>query len=83
MIDSKVPTRGYTVMPEQQYERVANTIRARIEDGTYPPGAKLPSRRELREEFNTSDTVIDKAMMILRVTGLTESLQGVGVFVKD
>lgn len=27
--------------------------------------------------FKASDTVIDKAMMILRVSGLTESLQGV------
>ncbi len=70
-------------MPKQRYEEVADVLRGRIEDGTHPPGAKLPSRRELREEFQASDTVIDKAMMILRVNGLTESLAGVGVFVKN
>lgn len=69
-------------MPMQRYEEVAAVLRGRIEDGTYPPGGKLPSRRELREEFNASDTVIDKAMMILRVSGLTESLAGVGVFAR-
>ena len=69
-------------MPKQRYEEVADVLRSRIEDGTYEPGAKLPSRRELRDEFQASDTVIDKAMMILRVSGLTESLQGVGVFAR-
>ena len=69
-------------MPQQRYEEVAGILRGRIEDGTYPPGGRLPSRRQLRDEFNASDTVIDKAMMILRVSGLTESLPGVGVFVR-
>ena len=69
-------------MPKQRYEEVADVLRGRIEDGTYPPGGKLPSRSQLREEFQASDTVIDKAMMILRVGGFTESLPGVGVFVR-
>lgn len=70
-------------MPQQQYERVAAELRQRIATGVYPPGGKLPSRRELREEFDASDTVIDKAMLILRIGGLTESLAGIGVFVKE
>ena len=70
-------------MVQQQYERVAAQLRSRIEDGTYPPGSRMPTRRELREEFGASDTVIDKAMMILRSAGLTETLPGVGVYVAD
>jgi DNA-binding GntR family transcriptional regulator len=70
-------------MPKQRYEEVADVLRGRIANGAYPPAGKLPSRRELREEFRASDTVIDKAMMILRVSGLTESLAGVGVFVRS
>jgi GntR family transcriptional regulator len=70
-------------MPKQRYEEVADILRARIQDGTYTPGAKLPSRSQLREEFQASDTVIDKAMMMLRVAGFTESLAGVGVFARD
>lgn len=70
-------------MVQQQYERVAAQLRARIEDGTYAPGSRMPTRREMREEFKASDTVIDKAMMILRAAGLTETLPGVGVYVRD
>ncbi|WP_387180967.1 hypothetical protein [Micromonospora sp. NPDC005252] len=33
------------------------------------------------KEYGVSDTVVGKAMMILRATGLTETLEGVGVFV--
>ncbi len=68
-------------MVQQQYERVAAELRARIESGAYPPGSQMPTRRQLREEFGASDTVIDKAMMILRAAGLTETLAGVAVYV--
>ncbi len=70
-------------MVQQQYERVAAELRTRIQSRVYPPGSQMPTRRELREEFNASDTVIDKAMMILRVAGLTETLPGVGVYVRE
>ncbi|MFF0231532.1 winged helix-turn-helix domain-containing protein [Micromonospora sp. NPDC005254] len=52
-----------------------------VESGAWPPGAKLPSRSQLCKEYGVSDTVVGKAMMILRATGLTETLEGVGVFV--
>ncbi|WP_425413537.1 GntR family transcriptional regulator [Micromonospora rhizosphaerae] len=48
-----------------------------------PPGTKLPSRSQLCKEYGVSDTVVGKAMMILRATGLTETLEGVGVFVAE
>lgn len=68
--------------PQQRYEEVASDLRSRIESGEYPPGSRLPSRRELAEEYSASDTVIDKAMLILRLAGLTETLPGVGVYVR-
>ncbi|MET8253732.1 winged helix-turn-helix domain-containing protein [Micromonospora sp. NPDC005197] len=52
-----------------------------VESGAWPPGTKLPSRSQLCKEYGVSDTVVGKAMMILRATGLTETLEGVGVFV--
>ncbi len=69
--------------PKYPYEILADTIRARIADGTYPPGSKLPSRSELHREFSVSDIVIGRAMWILRREGLTETLPGVGVYVVD
>lgn len=70
-------------MPRQQYEDVAAKILEKIESGEYPPGSKLPSRQEMRVIFGASDTVIDKAMMLVRMRGVTETLPGVGVFVRE
>jgi DNA-binding GntR family transcriptional regulator len=70
-------------MPTHRYQQVADTIRARIRDGTYPPGSALPLRRDLREEFGVSDIVVNSAMRILRNERLVETLHGVGVYVVD
>ncbi|MER5700614.1 winged helix-turn-helix domain-containing protein [Micromonospora sp. NPDC020750] len=70
-------------MPKQQYQVLADELRSKIESGDWPPGAKLPSRSQLCKEYGVSDTVVGKAMMILRATGLTETLEGVGVFVAE
>ncbi len=69
-------------MPKQRYEEVADDLRAKIESGVYPPGSKLPSRKEMREIYAISDTVSDRAMLVLRLAGLVESLPGVGVYVR-
>lgn len=69
-------------MPRQQrYEEVADDLASKIRSGEYPPGSKLPSRAQLCELYQVSESVIDKAMWILRREGLTETLPGVGVFV--
>lgn len=70
-------------MPKYLYEQVTDALRASIRDGTYPPGSKLPSRRELREQFDVSDIVIGTAMRAVRSDGLVETLAGVGVYVVD
>ena len=69
--------------PMQQYERVAADLRSKIETGEYPPGSQLPSRAQLRVLYGVSDTVLDKAMFLLRAAGLTETLPGVGVYVRS
>ena len=69
-------------MPQQRYEEVAADLRDKIESGVYPPGSKLPSRAEMAATYGISDTVSDKAMLILRAAGLVETLPGVGVYVK-
>lgn len=70
-------------MPQQQYEEVAADLITKIQTGMYPPGSKLPSRRELCEMYAVSDTVVDKAMMLVRMRGFTETLPGVGVYIKE
>jgi GntR family transcriptional regulator len=69
-------------MPEPAYERVANDLRKKIQTGVYPRGSQLPSRAKLSKEHEVSLFVVDRAMFILRSEGLTETVPGVGVFVK-
>jgi GntR family transcriptional regulator len=70
-------------MPRYPYQKVADDLRGRIRTGTYPPGSRIPSRTQLCKEFNVSDLVIGKAMMVLRAEGLVETLPGVAVYVTD
>jgi GntR family transcriptional regulator len=71
------------IVPQQRYEEVADDLLRRIRSGEIPPGAKLPSRAELGKEYDVSDSVIGKAMIIVRATGLVETLEGVGVYVRE
>jgi DNA-binding FadR family transcriptional regulator len=48
-----------------------------------PPGSRLPSRRELIAHYEVTEPVSDRAMQILRIKEITETLPGVAVFVRD
>ncbi|MEU2265058.1 winged helix-turn-helix domain-containing protein [Streptomyces olindensis] len=59
-------------------ERVVRVLRERIFDGTFPPGALLPSQRELAEEFDVSRYTVLQALRRLLDEGVVESRQGSG-----
>lgn len=61
--------------------QVADTLRARIEQGEYAPGDKLPTEPVLIQQFGFSRTVIREAIAALRADRLLESRQGAGVYV--
>ena len=63
------------------YRQVADDLRAKISDGTYPPGAQLPSTTRLMEQYSVSITVARAAIAELRAEGLTIGQPGKGVFV--
>lgn len=65
-----------------KYERVLNALRSRIEDGTYPPGSKLPSQHQLVAEFDVSRPTVIEALRLLRQEGLIETQTGRGSFVR-
>jgi DNA-binding GntR family transcriptional regulator len=70
------------VPPSYRYEQIAADLAGRIDSGEFPPGAQLPSRRQLVEQYGMTEPVIDRAMLVLRLQGRTETLAGVGVFVR-
>ncbi|WP_412103000.1 winged helix-turn-helix domain-containing protein [Plantactinospora sp. KLBMP9567] len=78
-----MPTGGITVPPRYRYEEIADDLEKRIEAGEFPPGSRLPSRRELIEHYGVTEPVVDRAMQNLRAKGITETLPGVGVYVRE
>jgi GntR family transcriptional regulator len=69
-------------VPTPKYLRVLNTLRERIEDGTYAPGTALPSESQISTEFAVSRSSVLKALGILRQDDWIESHQGRGHFVR-
>ncbi|MDA1361834.1 PLP-dependent aminotransferase family protein [Glycomyces luteolus] len=57
-----------------------NGLRAWI--ATAPPGAKVPTNRELMREYGAGPVTVQKAMHALNALGLVESRPGVGTFVR-
>lgn len=57
-------------------EKVAANITQTIMDGDLAPGQKMPSERELGEQFGVSRTVIREAVRSLVASGLVEAHSG-------
>jgi GntR family transcriptional regulator len=65
------------------YQQIADALREQMRDGTYPPGAKLPSESELRERWGVASKTVRAALDQLRAEGLVVGRQGVGSFVRQ
>jgi DNA-binding transcriptional regulator YhcF (GntR family) len=63
------------------YVRIVADIRARIESGELPPGAKVPSTRRLIAEYGVAMATASKALAALRQAGLVYPVPGVGTVV--
>lgn len=63
------------------YEGVANALAEAIAAGQYQAGQKLPSERELTEQFDVSRATVREAMIALAIRGIVEARHNAGVFV--
>ncbi len=64
------------------YLQVKECLEDRIRTLVYPKGGKLPSEKELCDEFGVSRITIRQALDLLESMGLTSSVHGKGTFVK-
>ncbi|MFB4265255.1 GntR family transcriptional regulator [Nonomuraea sp. GTA35] len=64
-----------------KWEQMADVLKARIADGTYPPDSRLPSQHELVQEFGVVPGTAQKVLTRLREQGFAYSVRGVGTFV--
>ncbi len=64
------------------YVRIASELRERILDGTYGPGALLPSRNEISAEFGVSAITARDALAVLSHEGRARAIKGRGHIVR-
>ncbi len=64
-----------------KWEQIADVIRERIADGTYPPDSPVPSEHKIVQEFGVDRGTARKVLDHLRETGVTYAVRGLGSFV--
>ncbi len=64
------------------YQRIAAIISARVADGTYAPGSKLPAEPQFRTEFGVSLMTLRKALAVLADQGLVHAEKGRGTYIR-
>lgn len=67
----------------QPYQRIVQDARDKIRSGRWAAGTKLPSTRELAEEYGVAAGTVQRALTELRTAGLIYSHQGRGSFITD
>ncbi|MFE7237155.1 GntR family transcriptional regulator [Streptomyces sp. NPDC057580] len=65
------------------WRQVTAILIARIEDGTYPPGSRVPSTLGLATELGVAASTSQKALAHLRREGWLRGETGIGTFVAD
>lgn len=67
--------------PVPRWQQVAEIIRQRIADGTYPAGSRVPSVVQLQAEFGIAQATAQKTLSRLREDGVLYTVPGLGSFV--
>ncbi len=62
--------------------QVVDTIVSGIRKGTFQPGLRLPSQREMSRLFGVSRTAVREAIKILEGRGIVASRRGSGIFIR-
>ena len=68
--------------PVAPWRQIYAALRGQIENGTLPPGARLPSIRDLSQTYGTALTTVQKALNALKSDGLVVT-SPMGTFVAE
>jgi len=71
------------IKPARLADRIVAQLEQMLLDGVYAPGQRLPSERELAEQFDVSRPSLRDALQQLEVKGLVSRRQGGGTYVCD
>jgi GntR family transcriptional regulator len=70
-------------MRREGFRRIAGELRERILSGDLPPGAQIPTTKELVTTYRTTVVTVRRAIEELTKEGLVEGRQPVGTFVRN
>jgi DNA-binding GntR family transcriptional regulator len=65
------------------YRQLADILRAQISDGTYPPGAQMPSAKDLGAAYGLGLDAVRRAIGVLRSEGLVSTVPRTGTVVNE
>lgn len=65
------------------YYQIADVLRSRIFCGTYPPGSRMPSVRDVAMEAATNPNTVVRAFAVLEEEGLIAARRTLGYFVTE
>ncbi|GIN21228.1 aminotransferase-like domain-containing protein [Siminovitchia fordii] len=65
------------------YARIAQLIRQKIDRGEWVIGTKIPTQRELAEQFQVNRSTVITAIDILKSEGLLEGIAGSGIYITN
>jgi DNA-binding FadR family transcriptional regulator len=63
------------------YRKIADSLAGEIESGKYKLGDRLPTERELAEQFGVSRPSLREALIALEMLGMIEARHGLGIYV--
>lgn len=70
------------VTKKKMSEQIIDQLKEKIKNQEFPPDSKLPSENALAKMFGVSRAPIREALSVLTASGMVESIQGGGNFVK-
>ena len=69
--------------PSKPYQRVLDDLLKKITNGALTSGDRLPSTRDLAEDYSVAQMTVRNALRELQERGLAEPVHGVGWFIKE
>ncbi|WP_406467069.1 GntR family transcriptional regulator [Streptomyces sp. NBC_01594] len=65
------------------YAQLADDLRKQMREGSLAVGSEIPSTSQLMSQYEVSNTVVKRALDLLKAEGLLIGQQGKGVFVRE
>lgn len=77
------PIKVKPIQRDLLYTKIADAIMEYIKENDLKTGDRIPSERELAQEFNTSRNSVREALRVLENNGIIEVKMGKGAYITE